>query len=222
MAGRLVVMPHRGIHLSIYVRAARRCAAAGAALLLLLPTACQQSNIAGSELFKHQLQANPSGLTAPARFPDIHAVVAPPRDWTQIPASRGLFYVHQQWRSPDRGTGIGVAYVTLPLPISPQLLLFLARSQYAKDHSGSTGHLDTQWTDALGRLWFQGDDDNSHIRGYVLTRGLEAWIVYSGHHIRGPARQADIAMADRTADAVVPFLAGQTAVAAATSSSGHF
>jgi hypothetical protein len=139
-----------------------------------------------------------------------------------LPASRSLFYVHQQWRSPDRATGVGVAYVSLPLPISPQILLFLAKSQYAKTRAGAAGHVDRQWTDALGRLWFEAEDADLHVRGYVMTRGLEAWIVYGGHHLKGPLHQADIALADRTADAVLPFLDAQSAVAAANPPAGHF
>ncbi len=208
-------MPFRPVHICRCIRARRRCAVAALAILPLLLTACQQSNVTGSELLNRQQQSNGSGLAPMTRFAAVHASLAPPQDWTQLPATHGLFYVHQQWRSPDGGTGIGVAYIQLPLPVSPQILLFVAKSQYAKSHSAVSGNIDTQWTDALGRLWFEGGDADLRVRGYVMTRGLEAWIVYSRHHLKGSASEHDIAMADRTADAVVPFIDDQSAVASA-------
>jgi len=192
--------------------------------LLPLLAACQ-SNVTGSALLEHQMQSDKLGLTAVTNFAAIHASVAPPRNWTLLPTSQSIFYTHQQWRSPNHATGIGVAYIRLPLPTTPEILLFLARTQYndARKSAGAdvTASVDKQWTDALGRLWFEAQDDNYHVRGYAMTRGLEAWIVYSGHRVRGTARDSDIAMADRTADAVVPFFNPQPAIAAANPP-GHY
>lgn len=214
-------MSFQCVHVFSPATMARWRATAALALLPVFLTACQQSNVTGSALLAHQMQSDTSGLKPAMTYAVIHASVAPPRNWTQLPTNRGVLYTHQQWRSPDHGTGIGIAYIHLPLPASPQFLLFLAKTQYAGSGRNGTGHLQKQWTDSLGRLWFEAEDSDYHIRGYAMTRGLDAWIVYSGHRLRGDVRDSDIGMANRTADAVVPFLDPETAVATANPP-GHF
>jgi hypothetical protein len=215
-------MPYHGVHRFPGVPELRRFALYGLGILPLLLTACAQSNVSTSQLLKHQMQSNLAALNPTVTIDELRASVAAPRNWTEAPINRGLLYVHQQWRSPDHQTGFGVAYIHLPFPISPQILLFLAGSQYSKSRYNNGGHMDDQWTDSLGRLWFEATDAKYAVRGYAMTRGGEAWIVYSGHVITPTVKDSDVTMANLAADTVVPQIDSQPAFAQATPRDRHF
>jgi hypothetical protein len=126
-------------------------------------------------------------------------------------------YSHQQWRSPSASAGVGVAYIHTPIPLSTDMLVWFAKNEYAKrqasgDKSGATtrpadigGRLIGEWTDSLGRHWFEAESTKYHVKGYAMTRGCEAWIVYSGWRVKSKPCEAEIALGARAADSVVPL-----------------
>ena len=63
-----------------------------------------------------------------------------------------------------------------------------------------------EWTDELGRNWFEVENNKYHVRGYALAQGFEAWIVYFGYKLNYPPDLGEISLAARAADTFVPLL----------------
>lgn len=158
-----------------------------------------------SRLERHRDEADLSGLTACQVIQDLKVSWAVPRSWDSLPLKRTALYTHQQWRSPSLATGVGVAHIQLPLPLPAHAILWLAKTEYLKHaQAQSGGKLIAQWTDALGRQWFEAENSRYHVRGYAITRGNEAWIVYSGWRMSHKWEPAEIALAQRSVESIVP------------------
>jgi hypothetical protein len=169
---------------------------------------CQIQAISVVQLEMHQALVNRSGLSALHLVSKLHVSCAPPERWDQLPLTSNWIYSHQQWRSPDRHVGMGVAYMHTPFLFSAQTLIWFAKAQYANSDDGS-GRLIAQWTDPLGRCWFEAENDTYHVRGYAMTRGNDAWIVYSGYRVRTGPPKTEILLAARGADSVAPLPASE-------------
>jgi hypothetical protein len=111
-------------------------------------------------------------------------------------------YTDMQWRSPSKMTGVGAAYVRLPIPLPASALVWLAKQEYSK--KAQDGELVGQWTDELGRPWFEAQNTKYHVRGYVVTRGFEAWIIYCGYKREQPPSASEIGVASRSMETIVP------------------
>jgi hypothetical protein len=112
------------------------------------------------------------------------------------------FYTNMQWRSPSRNTGVGVAFVKMPLPLPAKAIAWLAQKEYAK--RADDGKILATWEDALGRPWFEAENTRYHIRGYVVTKGFEAWIIYCGYKREQPPSGAELNVAARALETIVP------------------
>lgn len=154
-----------------------------------------------------------SGLAPAKPIDGLHVSAAIPRAWQVMPAQHGAMYTHVQWRSPTRATGVGVAVVHMPLPLSAKTILWLAKAKYEQAKAdasvkheipGGPGRLLAQWTDPVGREWFEVENGRYHVRGYVVTFGFDAWAVYSGYRRTGVPNRIDIELADRSLESVVP------------------
>ncbi|HEY1923439.1 MAG TPA: hypothetical protein VGG44_11870 [Tepidisphaeraceae bacterium] len=165
---------------------------------------CQYQSISAARLEMHQSNLNKSGLTSLRVNPILKITYAPPELWVPLVPQENVLYSHQQWRSPDHQVGMGVAYAHTPVPISADMLIWFARAQYSKTQAAK-GHVLGQWTDSLGRCWFEGENDKFHITGYAMTHGRDAWIVYSGYRLGGKASLNEIALAAKGADSVAPI-----------------
>lgn len=128
--------------------------------------------------------------------------MAVPRAWEAMPAKRALLYTHQYWRSPDTVTAVGVVYIRLPVPLTPGALVTLARLEYGKVKGENK--VVGQWTDDLGREWFEGENARYHVRGYAVIGGLEAWIVYTSDRLGMTPDPRDQATAERSLQTVAP------------------
>jgi hypothetical protein len=126
-----------------------------------------------------------------------------PQAWETMPLQKGTLYNFGQWRSPSTRTGVGAAYIRLPLPIGAGGVLWLAKHKYAEQ--ASDGKLIAEWTDELGRNWFEVENSKYHVRGYALAEGFEAWIVYFGYKLSYPPDLGEISLAARAADTFVPL-----------------
>jgi hypothetical protein len=165
---------------------------------------CQYASISVTELEIHQSRLNKTGLAVARDDSVLRITCAPPELWDQLPAQHNVIYSHEQWRSPDRQVGMGVAYMHTPVAVSPQTIIWFAKAEYShRDESG--GRLIGQWTDSLGRCWFEAENDEYHVLGYAMTRGCDAWIVYSGYRRIGKATEGEIALAARGAETVAPL-----------------
>jgi hypothetical protein len=187
-----------------------RCICSGIALVVGFGvlSGCQFQSISPLQLQIHQSWVDHDGL-APARVDqDVQITCAPPVMWDMLPLHKTMLYAHQQWRSPDRLVGIGVAHLRTPIPLSAQTIIWLAKQQYSSGDSehGKGGRLIRQWTDALGRAWFEAENDMYHVTGCAMTHGFDAWIVYSGYRVHTRPAPSELVLSAKAADAVLPLV----------------
>jgi hypothetical protein len=173
--------------------------------LLVFPTGCQYQAVSAIRLQIHQSRLNKDGLSELLVSPELNVTCAVPNQWDRLRESRNLFYAHQQWRSPDRHAGMGVAYMHTPVAMSPQTIIWFAKSQYSNEAKSENGRLLGEWSDSLGRSWFEAENNEYHVRGYAMTRGCDAWIVYSGYRVKAMPPEDEIALGEKAAESVAPF-----------------
>jgi hypothetical protein len=172
-------------------------------LLSALGSGCQiTQSVSATRLIQHQAMIDPSGLKDTSICDDVKVHVAAPQKWEQLTPRKTAVYTDMQWRSPSRMTGIGVAYVRLPLPIPASTVAWLAEKEYTK--RSDDGKLLSLWSDALGRPWFEAENSRFHVRGYIVTRGFEAWIIYCGYKLEQPPSAAELSVAGRSLETIVP------------------
>jgi hypothetical protein len=171
---------------------------------------CAQQPVSTKTLEIHQSLVEKDGLLPVKAYDALHVSCAMPRKWVKLPDDQGLIYMHEQWRSPSEHTGVGVAYIHMPLPISAQMLIWFARNEYTRkqDVKDPGGHVIGQWTDALGRVWFEAENAKYHVKGYAMTRGFDSWIVYTGYRVKNKPNAMEINLAARAADSVAPLSGG--------------
>ena len=183
-----------------------------AALLCSGGVGCQSAQpVSVRRLINHQAMIDFSGLRSVERFDTVKAQAAPPASWKQLAAKRGPMYTDVQWRSPSGSTAVGVAHVKMPLPLSARALLWFAKGQYAKQ--GDDGRVVAQWVDALGRSWFEAANNKFHVRGFIVTKGFEAWIIYQGSKTDVPTDVSELAIGARALETIVPQPNARRAVA---------
>jgi hypothetical protein len=148
-----------------------------------------------------------SGLKPAEPIDGVAVRAAVPRQWETLTHQSNAVYAHQQWKSPSGKTGIGVAHVRLPFPISVGMLKWIAKREYTKKGNGD-GRILAEWTDELGRPWFEAENEKYRVRGYVVVSGFQAWVIYFGHKSKFPPDPAELSLAARAADTIVPNIAG--------------
>jgi len=177
---------------------------------LFVVAGCQMAPVASNmALVEHRQQVDSSGLVAPEAVEPLKASIAPPAAWQALKIQKTLLYTHQQWRSPSKRTAVGITYIRLPFPVGTSTVAFFAKKEAAK--RSITGKLTRNWTDSLGREWFEGETDKYHITGYVLVRGLDAWINYCGYRVKEEKMAGEIELSQRALDTVLPLSAAAVA-----------
>jgi hypothetical protein len=174
--------------------------------LFAAATGCQTKPIPTHALIQNQVLHDFSGLNPAETVPEAKAHGAAPAGWEKLPPQKTALYTYRQWRSPSTNTGVGVAYIHLPLPVSAKAVLWLARREYTK--RADDGKVIGEWTDELGRNWFEAENDKYHVRGYCLAEGFEAWVVYFGYKVHAPPNPGEIGQAARSADTFIPLVGG--------------
>ena len=91
------------------------------------------------------------------------------------------------------------------LPLSAKAIIWFAKGEYQKKDKDQSGKQIGQWTDALGREWFEAENSKFHVRGCVMTRGFEAWIIYTGYKLSKPAQAEEIELATRAQEKILPL-----------------
>lgn len=176
----------------------------GLMVLLALGGGCQTGQSVSSQaLIRHQAMIDFSGLNSAEEIESVQVRCALPQRWEEMPLQKNPLYTHQQWRSPHGGTGLGVIYIRLPLPLNAKTLVWLAKTEYTKKEND--GRLIDKWTDAVGRNWFEAENNRYHARGYAVTRGFEAWIVYFGYRAWQQPSIDDLSLAARAAQTLIPL-----------------
>jgi hypothetical protein len=161
-----------------------------------------------SQWVLHRALIDFTGLKSLETIPTIKASIAPPIGWERIPPRPSKLYVHEQWRSPTGHTGVGVAYIRMPIPLGASTLAWFAKQEYGK--KSEDGKIIAQWTDALDRTWFEVENKKYHVRGYVTTRGLDAWIIYSGYRLASTLDPMELSVALRSVETIAPMMAPTT------------
>ena len=171
--------------------------------LLSLAGGCQSSSpVTNRRLIEHQAMIDFSGLAPAEPVEAVKISCSIPRQWEALALKKTALYAHQQWKSPSTHTGVGVVYVRLPLPLSERTLLWIAKREYTK--AGDDGKLIDQWTDEVGREWFEAQNNKYHVRGYAIVRGFNAWMVYFGSKTGYPPDLAELSLAARCVETFVP------------------
>ena len=189
----------------------RTLRAAGLLVLMLLiggSTGCSTtSTVTVRRLINHQAMIDFSGLKEPERVDAVKVNVAPPESWTPLSLKKTALFTDMHWKSPSGVSGVGVAYLRLPIPLSPKMLLWFAKSQY-NGKSPDGGRMIGEWVDDFGRHWFEGSNEKYHARGFVIVHGREAWIVYCGYKTIQPPNAAELSLAAKCLDTIVPIPRG--------------
>jgi hypothetical protein len=180
-------------------------AAIALAFLLTWAGGCQTAaTVSSRRLIEHQAMIDFSGLKPETQVADVKASIGTPQNWEQLPPKLTALFSHEQWRGPSTHTGVGILYAHLPFPLSPSTVIWFAEQEYSRKQSG--GKVIGQWVDPLGRSWFEAENDKYHVRGYVVTQGFSAWIVYFGYRTKYPPDLAEISQAARSAETAVPVI----------------
>lgn len=143
-----------------------------------------------------------SGLARAQYIPAVKVAASIPSTWHALKLQSNPIYSHQQWKAPSGYTGTGIFHVNMPLPFDAHTLLWFAKAEYAK--KAADGKPLGEWTDPLGRPWFEAENDKYHVRGYAVTQGLDAWIVYYGYKTTRPVDADELSLAGRSIDTVLP------------------
>lgn len=164
---------------------------------------CQMSQtVSTARLIQHQAMIDPTGLAETAVVEPVKVHIAAPQRWEQLEPKRYALYTEMQWRSPSKMTGVGVAYVRLPLPIPARSIAWLAQKEYAK--KAADGKILGTWDDSLGRPWFEAENSRYHVRGYIVSKGFDAWIIYCGYKTEQPPSASELGVAARALETIVP------------------
>ena len=171
-------------------------------LLMVAGSGCQNQTITAAKIAHQQRTIDHTGLKQVADYDVVKARAAAPRTWEQLNVKKTKLFTDIQWRSPTRLTGVGVAYIRLPLPLPASALIWFAKQEYTK--KANDGKLLAEWTDDIGRPWFEAQNNKYHVKGYVVTKGFEAWIVYSGYKVATPPSEEELKLARRAQETIVP------------------
>jgi hypothetical protein len=180
------------------------------AAIALMQGGCQlvgTPTVSPRKLVRYQAMLDLSGLKELQTNESVRVKIAPPSDWEQLPSFKGALYTHDQWRSPTHHNGVGVVYIRMPFPFGASTLTWLAQREYTK--RADDGKVLAQWTDGLGRPWFEVENAKFHVRGYVVTNGLDAWIIYAGSRILETPEPEEIAVASRALETILPIPRGE-------------
>src|SRR5689334_18730649 len=132
-------------------------------LALALLSGCQfTQSVSTVRLIQHQAMIDPTGLKDVEKCEAVKVHVASPQKWEALVPRKTAVYTDMQWRSPSKMTAVGVAYIHLPLPIPASAIAWLAEREYSK--RANDGKLLSNWTDSLGRPWFEAENNRFHAR----------------------------------------------------------
>ena len=188
-------------------RASRRGISLPAGLLLLCVviggSGCQtQAPVTNRRLIEHQALIDFSGLAPAETVEEVKVRASVPRNWQLLPFKHSPLFSHAQWKSPSTYTGVGTVHVSMPWPLGEKAIVWLAKREYT--NKANDGRIIREWTDAVGRSWFEAENNKYHVQGYVIARGFNAWIVYFGYKTGYPPDLAELSIAARAAETFIP------------------
>ena len=177
----------------------------GAFIIAMLAGGCQMGSVPQERLVEQRLRIDDTGLSEAMTVEEVKAVASLPLGWVELKTQKTLLYTHQQWRSPTKRTAVGVTYVRLPLPLGRSVVEWMVMGEITK--RAKCGKLIRDWQDDVGRHWFEVEDQDFHLVGYLMVRGFDVWLNYRGYRLREPKDQEEIQLADRALGTVLPMSA---------------
>lgn len=162
---------------------------------------CQTAGPSRTQLVEYREQIDDLGLGDPVGIGFLKINAAMPNGWIPLKTQKSALYTHKQWRSASRRTAVGITYIRMPLPFGAKVLAGLASNEVGKKTSGQVVR---RWKDELGREWFEAENDKYHMVGYVMTRGLDAWINYCGYRVNEPKQDAEWDIGGRALASILP------------------
>src|SRR5438094_9797825 len=148
---------------------ARAARVAAVVVFVALGSGCQIApTISKEKLGRRTEVLDTTGLGDVETVAAVKARGAAPQRWEPLSIKKTALFTDMQWRSPTRLTGVGIAYIHMPLPLSAKTLIWFAKMEYSK--RADDGRLIAEWTDQLGRPWFEGENNKYHARGYVVAK----------------------------------------------------
>jgi hypothetical protein len=173
-----------------------------AAMLTVVGGCATVDSVSTRRLIEHRAMVDLSGLGPLTRYDDVQAQAAVPRTWQPSRVKNAPLYTDMHWRSPSGRTGVGIVYIRTPLPLRPGLLIWLAQREYAR--RADDGRMLARWSDSAGREWFEAQNSRYHIRGCAMVSGTNAWIIYSGRKSGEAPDAAELGLAWRCLQTVIP------------------
>jgi len=178
------------------------CAALTAIFLLAIVAGCQMSTVPAARLVAQRQLVDERGLCGPMAVPDVSVTASLPLGWIELKTQKTLLYTHQQWRSPTKRTAVGVTHARLLMPVGMPVIEWMVMGEVNK--RSKDGKVIRDWRDDLGRHWFEVENTDFHITGYLMIRGCDVWVNYWGYRAREPIEPADIKLASQSLDSVLP------------------
>src|SRR5205807_5440052 len=93
--------------------------------------------------------------------------------------------------------------IRLPIALSASTIGWFAKREYTK-RGGDEGKLIGEWTDSLGRPWFEAENNKYHCRGCVMVRSNDAWVLYYGYRCDMPAKPDELLLGARSLETIMP------------------
>ncbi len=170
---------------------------------------CQTTQAPPTRFINHRAMIDFSGLKPVATFAPVEAQGSVPQSWEPTKIKQTALYTDMQWRSPSRNTALGIAAINMPLPFSSKVLLWFAHREYGK--KSADGRVVSDWVDHLGRHWFEAENNAYRVRGFILTRGFDGWIVYYGYKTAYPPDGNELSLGARALETIAPLPTEQVA-----------
>jgi hypothetical protein len=174
----------------------------GSLVCLALMAGCQSPQPAPARLINHRAMIDFSGLSPVQTFSEVQVQGSVPHSWQRTKLKQTSLYTDMQWRSPSGNTALGIAAINMPLPFSSKVLLYFAQREYAKKNAD--GRVLNQWVDHLGRQWFEAENTNYRVRGFIVTRGFDGWVIYSGYKTAYPPDGNELSLGARAVETLAP------------------
>lgn len=141
-----------------------------------------------------------NGLTDPAPFTPVDAVVTPPVGWKPDELKSSDQHTHQVWLSPTGKTAYGVIHFGLPLPVPATWILDSFLSAMKESEGEATLIGPPQKDDSLPGVRFTVEGGDYKMRVNLICKGFRGWAVYAGTRRNQQEIPAELELAERARD----------------------
>jgi hypothetical protein len=139
------------------------------------------------------------GLEPSHALAAVSAWVDPPIDWQIDKFDADAQHSHVVWLSPTRDTAYGIVMMNLPLPVSPEIVLW-AFLGHMKAADRRADLLRQSSAPELPGLRFEAESGLYHIRVNLTVHNWRAWAVYAGTLIDKPENADELSLAEKARD----------------------